>query len=407
VGLIVQKFGGSSVADVARMKHVAGLVIAEADRGNQVIVTVSAMGKTTDNLLKMVAELTEDPDPREIDMLLSTGEQVSISMLAITLQSMGRKAVSMTGPQVGILTDQSHGKARIKHINTDRLKAELDEGNIVIVAGFQGSSVDGEITTLGRGGSDTTAVAVAAAVKADRCDIYTDVDGVFTTDPRVAPVARKLDTITYDEMLEMASLGAKVLHSRSVELAKNFAVPLQVLSSFTGNPGTMVVKEYPKMEDIVVSGVAFNRNESKISVIGIPDRPGMAAGLFQALGEANVSVDIIVQNIGSGGKSDISFTVARSEHKQARAVADKYAAAHGCEKVESDPEVGKVSVVGVGMKSHSGVAATMFGALSKAGINIEMISTSEIKISVVIDVDEIDRAVQAIHEEFELQKAPA
>jgi aspartate kinase len=406
MGLIVQKFGGSSVADVERIKNVARKVIAEADRGNQVVVAVSAMGKTTDKLLKMVAEVTDSPNPREVDMLLATGEQVAISMLAITLQSMGRKAISMTGPQVGIMTDAVHGRARIKDVNSGKLRELLDDGYIVIVAGFQGSTLDGQITTLGRGGSDTTGVALAAALKADRCDIYTDVDGVYTTDPRVVPTARKLDVITYDEMLELASLGAKVLHSRSVELAKNFSVPLQVLNSFNDNPGTMVVKEHDKMEDIVVSGVAFNRNESKISIIGVPDKPGMAAKLFQALGEAGVSVDIIVQNIGSAGRSDISFTLGRADFRRGREVTEKFSSDHGCGRVETAENVGKVSVVGIGMKSHGGVAATMFGALAKAGINIDMISTSEIKISVVIDADQIDDAVQAIHTEFELESEP-
>lgn len=406
MALIVQKFGGSSVADVAKMKNVAGKVIAEKERGNQVVVVVSAMGKTTDNLLSMVAEVTDDPNPRELDMLLATGEQVSISMLAIVLQSMGHKTVSMTGPQVGILTDSVHGRARIRHINTEKLKQLLDDGHIVIVAGFQGASLEGQITTLGRGGSDTTAVALAAALQADRCDIYTDVDGVYTTDPRVVPNARKLNHISYDEMLELASLGAKVLHSRSVELAKHFSVPLQVLSSFTGNPGTMIVKEYPSMEDIVVSGVAFNRNESKISLIGVPDQPGMASRLFQALGEADIPVDIIVQNVGSQGRNDITFTTGRGDFKRAREVAEAFAREHSCERVEFEENVGKISVVGIGMKSHSGVAATMFGALAKAGINIEMISTSEIKISVIIDIDHIDQAVQAIHQEFALENEP-
>jgi aspartate kinase len=404
VGIIVQKFGGSSVADVEKMKNVARIVIAEADKGNQVVVAVSAMGKTTDNLLSLVAQVTDRPDAREVDMLLATGEQVSISILALVLHAMGRKAVSMTGPQVGIVTDESHRKARIKNINSDRLRQQLDKGNIVIVAGFQGSTLNGEITTLGRGGSDTTAVALAAALKADRCDIYTDVDGVYTTDPRVVPRARKLDFITYDEMLEMASLGAKVLHSRSVELAKNFDVPLQVLSSFTGKPGTMVVKEYAHMEDIVVSGVAFNRNEAKISILGVPDTPGTAARLFKMLAESNVVVDMIIQNVGARpGRNDISFTVGKDDFQQALDVAETFKSEVDAREIQTDRNIGKVSVVGVGMMSHSGVAATMFSALGKEKINIHMISTSEIKVSVVIDAGDVDRAVQAIHNEFELQ----
>lgn len=406
MGLVVQKFGGSSVADVEKMKNVARRVIAEKERGNRVVVAVSAMGKTTDNLLKMVAEITDRPDPREIDMLLSTGEQVSISILAMTLRSLGHHAVSMTGPQVGIITDEVHGKARIRNINADKMHKLLDEGNIVIVAGFQGSTLDGQITTLGRGGSDTTAVALAAALKADRCDIYTDVAGVYTTDPRVVPEARKLNVITYDEMLELASLGAKVLHSRSVELAKNYNVKLQVLSSFTGEPGTMVQKEYDKMEDIMVSGVAYNRGEAKISLLGIPDKPGMAAMLFQSLGEANVVVDIIIQNVASNGKNDISFTVDKNDSAKAQEVAKAFIEKHGADSMQTDNNIGKVSVVGVGMKSHSGVAATMFRALAQADINIEMISTSEIKVSVVISEKDIDKAVQAIHREFELQTEP-
>lgn len=406
VSLIVQKYGGSSVADVERMRAVAQRIIADADQGHSVVVVVSAMGKTTDSLLSLVAQVTDRPDPREVDMLLATGEQVSISMLTIVLQSMGRKAISLTGPQVGIVTDESHRKARIRHINTERLASCIKEGYIVIVAGFQGSSTDGQITTLGRGGSDTTAVALAAALKADRCDIYTDVDGVYTTDPRVVKEARKLDFITYDEMLELASLGAKVLHNRSVELAKNFNVPLQVLSSFSQAPGTMVVKEFPHMEDIVVSGVAYNRNEAKISILGVPDRPGMAARLFSQLGQEKIGVDVIIQNVGSNGRNDISFTVGRDDFQAACDLSQRFVEEHGAQTIQTDQNIGKVSVVGVGMKSHSGVAAMMFGALAKENINIQMISTSEIKVSVVISAQDVDRAVQAIHQEFELEKEP-
>lgn len=406
MGIVVTKFGGSSVADVERMKAVAAIISAEADRGHQVVVTVSAMGKTTDKLLSMVREVTEEPEPRELDMLLSTGEQISISMLTMVLQAMGRKAVSMTGPQVGIMTDAMHNKARITEIKCERLKAALDAGNIVIVAGFQGLSEKGQITTLGRGGSDTTAVALAAALEAGRCDIYTDVEGVFTTDPRVVPEARKLDYITYDEMLELASLGAKVLHSRSVELAKNYDVPLQVLSSFTAARGTMVVKEYKGMEDIVVSGVAFNRNEAKISIVGMPDKPGMAADLFQKLGEANLEVDMIIQNVGGEGRNSISFTVAKADCAKARELATNWSKDQGALDVMTKEDIGKLAIVGVGMKSHCGVAAKMFKALADANINIEMISTSEIKVSCIIALDELDRAVKLIHKAFDLDTAP-
>jgi aspartate kinase len=407
VGLIVQKFGGTSVADVARMKNVACRITTEIELGNQVVVVVSAMGKTTDNLVRLVGEITDRPEPRELDMLLSTGEQVSIAALAMVLHTMGRKAISMTGPQVGMLTDAVHNRARILDINGQKIHQLLDDGYIVVVAGFQGSSVDGQITTLGRGGSDTTAVALAAALKADRCDIFTDVEGVFTTDPRVVETARKLDAITYDEMLELASLGAKVLHSRSVELASNFNVPLQVLSSFTGNPGTLVVKEHDQMEDIVVSGVAFNRGEAKISILGIPDQPGMASRLFSSLGGAGISVDMIIQNVGSDRKNDITFTVMQEDFSAARELAESWVAENGCDSVGTDDNIGKVSIVGVGMISHCGVASTMFDALAKEEINIQMISTSEIKISVVISRDDIDRAVQAIHCAFKLEREPA
>ena len=399
------KFGGSSVADSERIRNVARIAIAEKLRGNHVVVVVSAMGKTTDNLLKLAHEITDTPDPREIDMLISTGEQISIAMLAIAIQAMGHHARSFTGPQVGIVTDSAHRKAKIVRINDKKIRGELDKGTIVIVAGFQGMTIDNEVTTLGRGGSDTTGVALAAAIKADMCDIYTDVDGVYTADPRIVPQARKLDRISYDEMLELASLGAKVLHSRSVEIAKNFNVPLQVRSSFnTSVPGTMVVQEVKEMEDIVVSGVAYNRGEAKISVIGVPDRPGIAAMLFSQLGTKGVVVDMIIQNVGANGLNDISFTVSKDDLNQALEISRAYATETGSKDVVSDRNIAKVSVVGIGMKSHSGVAATMFQALAKNNINIEMISTSEIKISCVINENDLDRAVRAIHDEFELEE---
>lgn len=405
MAVIVQKFGGSSVADPDKIRNVARIAIGEKERGNQVVVVVSAMGKTTDNLLKLAHEITSDPDPREIDMLISTGEQISIAMLAIAIQSMGHPARSFTGPQVGILTDNAHRKAKIVHINDSVLRRELNEGRIVIVAGFQGMTMDNEVTTLGRGGSDLTAVALAAALKADVCDIYTDVDGVYTADPRIVPNARKLDRISYDEMLELASLGAKVLHSRCVEVGKNFNVPIHVRSSFNLVPGTMVVQEVKEMEDIVVSGVAYNRAEAKISVLGVPDRPGIAAKLFGMLGDRGVVVDMIIQNVGSSGLNDISFTVSKDDLTEALKIADEFAKETGAREVISDRNIAKVSVVGVGMKSHSNVAATMFKALAKNNINIQMISTSEIKISCLIDEKDVDVAVRAIHDEFELQEA--
>lgn len=405
MALVVQKFGGSSVADPERIKHVAKLVTREYDRGNQVVVVVSAMGKTTDKLLELASQITDNPDPREIDMLISTGEQISIAMLAIAIQALGYPAKSFTGPQVGIVTDNAHRKAKIVHINDEKIRSELNQGRIVIVAGFQGMTMDNEITTLGRGGSDTTAVALAAALKADVCDIYTDVDGVYTADPRIVPNARKLEKISYDEMLELASLGAKVLHSRSVEFAKNYNVPIHVRSSFVDVPGTMVVKEAKEMEDIVVSGVAYNRNEAKISILGVPDRPGIAAEVFGSLGAKNIVVDMIIQNVGANGLNDISFTVSKEDLNQALEVAKEVAQRIGAKEVVADPKIAKVSVVGVGMKSHANVAGTMFHALAKNGINIEMISTSEIKISCVIREDDVDKAVQAIHEEFELAEA--
>lgn len=405
MSIIVQKFGGSSVADPARIKHVASLAIREKEAGRQVVVVVSAMGKTTDNLLKMAGELSEAPPAREIDMLISTGEQVTIAMLAIAIQAAGVKAISFTGPQVGIVTDSSHRKAKIVRINDEKIRRALDRENIVIVAGFQGGTEDNEVTTLGRGGSDTTAVALAAVLKAEVCDIYTDVDGVYTTDPRIVKNARKLDNISYDEMLELASVGAKVLHSRSVEFAKNYDVPIQVRSSFLDVPGTMVTKEVKEMEDIVVSGVAYNRSEAKISLIGVPDRPGVAAELFTFLGEANICVDMIIQNVGENGTNDISFTVSKDDLEDALKVTEEAAKELQAREIRHNREIAKISVVGVGMKSHAGVAATMFRALAKNSINIEMISTSEIKISCLIREDDVDRAVQAIHEEFELEEA--
>ncbi len=402
MGLIVQKYGGSSVRDVERMREVAKRIIEEYDAGNQVVVAVSAMGKTTDNLLAMAAEVTNDPPAREIDMLLATGEQISIALLAMVVTSMGRKAISLTGPQVGIVTDSSHRKARITNIKGTKIKRALKAGEIVIVAGFQGETEDEEITTLGRGGSDTTAVAIAAALKADRCDIFTDVEGVYTADPRVVPNAKLLEKITYDEMLELASRGAKVLHGRSVELAKNHKVPLRVLSSFSRHPGTMVVEEQDNMEGMVVSGIACSKNDAKITIVGVPDKPGIAASVFGKLGESNIPVDMIIQNLGSDGVNDISFTVAKEDLARTKEMTETIRKELGAKTVEIEDNIAKVSVVGVGMKSHSGVAGRIFRAFANKGINIKMITTSEISIACLIDLARAEDAVRAIHEEFGL-----
>ena len=397
MALVVQKFGGSSVADTDKIKNVARKALREKERGNPVVMVVSAMGKTTDGLINLAHQISDDPPAREMDMLMSTGEQVTIALLAIALQSMGHKAISFTGPQVGIITDAVHRKAHIKRINVKKIKESLDIGSIVIVAGFQGCTEDNDITTLGRGGSDTTAVALAAALKADVCDIYTDVDGIYTTDPHICSNARKLEKISYDEMLELASLGAKVLINRSVELAKNWNVEIQVRSSFNDNPGTLVKKEDKSMEDVVVSGVAYNRNEAKISIVGVPDRPGIAAEVFGRISDSHIVVDMIIQNVGYNSRNDISFTVSKEDFAATLKIAETLCKELGAEKVISDEKIAKVSVVGVGMKTHCGVAAKMFRALAENGINIEMISTSEIKISCVIRESDLDKAVQAIH----------
>lgn len=400
--IIVLKFGGSSVADPDRIRNVARIAISEKMKGKSVIVVVSAMGKTTDGLLKLASEVTVAPSAREIDMLLTTGEQISISMLAMAIQEMGHNAKSLTGWQVGIKTDDDHRRAKITHVRDKVMRDELEKGNILIVAGFQGISEDGEVTTLGRGGSDLTAVALAAALKAE-CDIYTDVDGVYTCDPRIVPDARKMERISYDEMLELASLGAKVLHSRCVEVAKKFNVPIQVRSSFNPEvPGTWVIKEVKEMEDIVVSGVAYNRNEAKVAVLGVQDKPGVAASLFGKLGNAGIVIDMIIQNVGRDNTNDISFTVSKDDLRQTLEVTEDFIKDYTGATVVADSEVAKVSVVGVGMKSHSSVAGTMFNALAKNNINIENIATSEIKISVLIREKDMDNAVRAIHEEFDL-----
>lgn len=402
MGLVVQKYGGTSVGDIERIRNVARRVIETKESGNQVVVVVSAMAGETDRLLNLAHQITKAPDERELDVILSTGEQVSIGLLCLAIQEMGHKAISFMGFQVGIQTDSAHTKARITRINAERVRQALKEGAIAIVAGFQGITEEEDITTLGRGGSDLTGVAMAAALNAEVCEIYTDVEGVYTADPSIVPEARKLSRISYDEMLEMSSLGAKVLQSRSVEFAKNHGVPIHVRSSFNNNPGTMVVKEDEEMEGVVVSGVTYNKNEAKISIMRVPDRPGIAAKLFGAVAKDNIVVDMIIQNISQDGHTDISFTVAKPDLRKALQIMDKVAKEIVAEKVISDDKIAKVSLVGVGMRSHSGVASAMFDCLGREGINIQMISTSEIKISCVIDSKYTELAVRALHDAFKL-----
>jgi aspartate kinase len=401
--LIVQKYGGTSVGSIERIRAVASRVKKTADKGHSVVVVVSAMAGETDKLINLANQVAQNPDEREMDMLLSSGERVSAALMAMALRSLGVKAMSFTGRQVGILTDTAHTKARIEKVSAERVKKALSEGVVPVVAGFQGITETSDVTTLGRGGSDLTAVAIAAAIKADICEIYTDVDGVYTTDPNVVPEARKLDKISYDEMLELASLGAKVLQSRSVEFAKKYEVPVVVRSSFSDNPGTFVVKEDEEMEKVVVSGVAYDKNQVKITIIGVPDRPGIAARLFNSIAEANIVVDMIVQNISSDGKSaDISFTVPKTDGKKAMKLAEGIARDLGAKGVDLRDDISKVSIIGVGMKSHSGVAAKMFETLAEHNINIMMISTSEIKVSCVIDVKYTELAVRVLHDVFGL-----
>jgi aspartate kinase len=401
MALIVQKYGGSSVADAEKIKNVARRV-AESASGHQVVVVVSAMGKTTDGLLGLARQITAAPDPREMDMLLATGEQVTIALLAVALQALGFKARSLTGPQAGLRTDRAHTQARLTQITAERVRATLDAGAVAVVAGFQGLSDADEITTLGRGGSDLTAVALAAALKADVCEIYTDVDGVYTADPNVVPDARKLPRVAYDEMLEMASLGAKVLQARSVEFAKKYGVTVHVRSTFKPDPGTIVTREESGMEDVVVTGITHDRSQAKISLLRVPDRPGIAAQVFGALGAKRIVLDMIVQNISRDGYTDISFTVPRGDAAPATAALEEIARAIGAAGVVHDERVAKISIVGVGMRSHSGVAARMFGALAREGINIQMISTSEIATSCVIEDKYAELAVRALHDAFEL-----
>ncbi len=403
--LIVQKYGGTSVGNPERIKIVAKRAVRAKQEGHDVVVVVSAMSGETDKLINLAHAVNDNPDPREMDMLVSTGERVTIALLAMAIQALGHKAQSFTGRQAGIISDSVHTKARIEKITGDRVKHAIREGKIAVVAGFQGVTEQDDVSTLGRGGSDLTAVAVAAALKADYCDIYTDVDGVYTTDPNMVPQARKLDKISYDEMLELASLGAKVLQTRSVEFAKKYNVPVRVLSSFNDNPGTLVTKEDRDMEKVVVSGVAYDKNQVKVTVQGVPDKPGVAAKIFSEIAANNVVVDMIIQNIGEGGLTDMSFTVPRTDAKKTVEVMKKVAAEIGAKSVNLKEDIAKISIVGVGMRTHSGVAASMFSSLAKEGINIMMISTSEIKISIVIDAKYTELAVRVLHETFGLDKA--
>jgi len=423
MALVVQKYGGSSVADDEKIRNVARRVAASAP-GHQLVVVVSAMGKTTDGLVALAHQVSPSPEPREMDMLLATGEQVTIALLAMALQSLGLRARSFTGFQAAIRTDRAHTRARITQISTERVRQSdrahtraritqistervrqsLDAGEIAVVAGFQGLSDEDEITTLGRGGSDLTAVALAAALKAEVCEIYTDVDGVYTADPAIVPDAKKLARVSYDEMLEMASLGAKVLQSRSVEFAKKYGVTVHVRSTFKPDPGTLVTKEEQGMEEVVVTGVTHDRSQAKISILRVPDRPGIAAQAFGAIAAKNIVVDMIVQNISRDGYTDMSFTLPRGDHAGAVVALEEVARSIGALGVVHDERVAKVSIVGVGMRSHGGVAAKMFATLSKEGINIQMISTSEIAISCVIEDKYAELAVRALHDAFEVGK---
>ena len=408
MGLVVQKYGGSSVADAEGIKRVAKRIVDTRKAGHDVVVAVSAMGDTTDELVDLAQQVSPLPGGRELDMLLTAGERISMALLAMAIANLGYQARSYTGSQAGVITDSSHGKARIIDITPGRIRSALDEGAIVIVAGFQGVSQDTkEITTLGRGGTDTTAVALAAALDAEVCEIYTDVDGVFSADPRIVPTARRLPSISYEEMLEMAACGAKVLHLRCVEYARRYNIPVHVRSSFSTREGTWVTDEMQgidQMEQAIISGVAHDRSEAKITVVGVPDKPGEAASIFRALAAAEINIDMIVQNISAAatGRTDISFTLPKSDGQSAMSALDRIRDEVGFEDLLYDDQVGKVSLIGAGMRSHPGVSATFFGALADAGVNIEMISTSEIRISVVVRGADVDSAVTAVHSAFDL-----
>jgi aspartate kinase len=409
MALIVQKYGGTSMGSPERIRNVAQRVARFRDAGHQVVVVVSAMSGETNRLIALAKEIQAHPDPRELDVVISTGEQVTIGLLCMALKNAGVDAKSYTGAQVRILTDDIYNKARILDIESDNLRRDLDAGKVIVVAGFQGVDAAGNITTLGRGGSDTTGVALAAALSADECQIYTDVDGVYTTDPRIVPEARKLDTITFEEMLEMASLGSKVLQIRSVEFAGKYKVKLRVLSSFQDEgEGTLItVEESKKMEEPIISGIAFNRDEAKLTVQGVPDRPGIAYQILGPVADANIDVDMIIQNVGHDGTTDFSFTVNRTEFEKAKAVLESVREHIGAREIVGDNKVCKVSAVGVGMRSHPGVASQMFRVLAEEGINIRMISTSEIKISVVLDEKYLELAVRVLHRAFNLDQPKA
>ena len=408
MGLIVQKYGGSSVADAEGMKRVAARIVASKRDGNQVVVVVSAMGDTTDELIDLANQVTPIPNGRELDMLLTAGERISMALLAMAISSLGHEARSFTGSQAGVITDSSHGRARIIDVTPGRIQEALAEGAIAIVAGFQGISQDTkDITTLGRGGSDTTAVALAAALDADVCEIYTDVDGVFSADPRVVPTAKKLKSVTYEEMLELAASGAKVLHLRCVEYARRYDLPIHVRSSFSNNEGTWVVKDHPEgdqMEQAIISGIAHDKSEAKITIVGVPDRTGVAARIFQAIADNDINIDMIVQNISAAatGLTDISFTLPKSEGTNATQILQKLQGEVGFASILYDDQIGKISLVGAGMRSHPGVTATFFAAMAEAGINIEMISTSEIRISIICRETDLQNGVKAAHTAFQL-----
>jgi aspartate kinase len=407
MALIVQKYGGTSVGTVDRIRAVAEKVKRFRDQGDDVVVVVSAMSGETNRLTDLATHIDAHPDPREFDVLLSTGEQVTIALLSMALKTLGCEARSYTGSQVHILTDSAHNKARILDIDEAKVRADLALGRVVVVAGFQGADEHGNITTLGRGGSDTTAVALAAALKAKECQIYTDVDGVYTTDPRVVPEARRLERITFEEMLEMASQGSKVLQIRAVEFAGKYSVPLRVLSSFQEGPGTLITYEEDGMEEPLISGIAFQRDEAKLTVQGVPDQPGVASRILGPIGDANIEVDMIVQNVGADGKTtDFTFTVHRNDYDRAMELLQKTVADLGAKAVLGDTKIVKISIVGVGMRSHAGIASRMFDALAKEGINIRMISTSEIKISVVVDEKYQELAVRTLHSAFGLEEGP-
>ena len=408
MGLIVQKYGGSSVADADAMKRVASRIVATKKEGHQVVVVVSAMGDTTDELIDLANQITPLPAGRELDMLLTAGERISMALLAMAIKNLGHEALSFTGSQAGVITTSTHGKARIIEVTPSRIKEAINDGAIAIVAGFQGISQDTkDVTTLGRGGSDTTAVALAAALEADVCEIYTDVDGVFSADPRIVPAARKLKSVTYEEMLELAASGAKVLHLRCVEYARRFDLPIHVRSSFSNLEGTWVVKDQPgggEMEQAIISGIAHDKSEAKITIVGVPDRSGVAARIFQSIADADINIDMIVQNVSaaSTGLTDISFTLPRTEGADATSIVKKLQGEIGFQSIQYDDQIGKLSLIGAGMRSHPGVTATFFAAMADAGVNIEMISTSEIRISIVCRQNDVDRAVKAAHTAFDL-----